>query len=217
MSASNTPETKPPASAKPPRNRWQASEPFVDFKASHWVEIALTLAIVLVGLLQLGVYTRQAKIMRDQTNISTAQTMVAGAQVEISNRQADIMKNQASIADTANLLTEIAQRPFVSATGIRIDKRPGEIVGHPGQFEPYLFFYPTLENGGNTPTKNLRISAQAYLDPSRTDVEVKLPLNVGIEPKQSFSVAHLPAAGPPDPQVIFAQSLTQKATSLRFA
>ena len=206
MDARNTPEAEPPPSAKPPRNQWQASEPFIDFKASHLVEIGLTLAIALVGLLQLGVYMRQAKIMKDQTTISTAQTMIAGTQSEISGRQADIMKSQASIATQANFLTESTQRAFVSATGIRVDKQPGEIIGHLGQFEPYLFFYPTLENGGNTPTKNLRISAQAYLDPSRTDVEVKLPLNVGIGPKQSFSVAHLPAAGPPDPQTIFAQS-----------
>jgi hypothetical protein len=98
MSTPDTSETKQPSTAKAPQNHWQASEPFVDFKASHRVEIGLTLAVVLVGLLQLGVYTRQAKIMRDQTTLTTAQTMIAGAQADISNRQADIMKNQASIA-----------------------------------------------------------------------------------------------------------------------
>src|ERR1700727_402721 len=115
------------------------------------------------------------------------------------------MRSQASLATTANLLTESTQRAFVSATGVRIDKLPQETPGHAGQFEPYLYFYPALENGGNTPTKNLRISAQAYLDPTRTDVEVKLPLSVAIGPKQSFSVAHLPMAGPPDPEIIFAR------------
>lgn len=58
---------------KPPRRRWQATEPWFDFKASHWVEAALTAALLTVGGLQLGVYSRQTAIMAKQTEISERQ------------------------------------------------------------------------------------------------------------------------------------------------
>jgi hypothetical protein len=47
---------------KPPRRFWYASEPFFDLKASHWVEIFLTLALLGVGASQLAVYWIQTQI-----------------------------------------------------------------------------------------------------------------------------------------------------------
>lgn len=58
---------------KPPHRYWNATEPFFDFKASHWVEIALTVALLGVGGSQLYVYWRQAGIMKEQANISARQ------------------------------------------------------------------------------------------------------------------------------------------------
>ncbi len=59
--------------AKPPRNKWRASESFFDLKLSHWIEILLTAALVYVGTSQLLVYRRQAKIMGTQAIISKGQ------------------------------------------------------------------------------------------------------------------------------------------------
>ena len=53
-------------SAKPPRRRWEATESFFDLKLSHWVEIALTAALVGIGIGQLIIYSRQATIMATQ-------------------------------------------------------------------------------------------------------------------------------------------------------
>jgi hypothetical protein len=65
---------EPPArhDNKLPSRHWQASEPFFDFKASHWVEIFLTVALFFVGVAQLFVYKRQATIMETQNKISEA-------------------------------------------------------------------------------------------------------------------------------------------------
>jgi hypothetical protein len=53
----------------PPR-RYQPKEPFCDMRASHWVEIILTLALFGVGISQLLVYSRQAELMATQAQIA---------------------------------------------------------------------------------------------------------------------------------------------------
>jgi hypothetical protein len=55
-----------PLITKPPRRAWKAEEPFIDFKASHWVEIFLTAALLLVGATQAYIYSQQASIMQQQ-------------------------------------------------------------------------------------------------------------------------------------------------------
>jgi hypothetical protein len=187
MSTSGPPETQQQATPKPPRRHWQASEPFLDFKASHWVEIALTAAVVAVGLLQFGVYTRQAKIMKDQATLATVQTA-------ISNRQADI--------------TALSERAFVSAKEIRVDTVRSPVPGQPGQFTDALWFYPVIENGGNIPTKNMRLNVQASVDPSRKDVQLLLPFGFGLGQKQAVDIGHLPDAGPRDPETLLFQDET---------
>ena len=116
MRSSGTPEPEQRTTTKPPKRYWQASEPFFDFRASHWVEIILTAAIVVVGLLQFGVYTRQAKIMKDQATL-------AGIQADISNRQSEI--------------TALSQRAFVSAKELRVVKVNQPVPGQPSTTVAY--------------------------------------------------------------------------------
>ena len=75
------PEPAPQPRSKPPKRYWHASEPFVDLKLSHWVEIVLTVALVFVGVSQLVVYTHQAGIMRKQLNEMQAQRNLTIAQL----------------------------------------------------------------------------------------------------------------------------------------
>jgi hypothetical protein len=63
-------EPCPQAPAEPPGGNMDTSGPFWDFKASHWVQVCLTLALVGVGIAQFCVYNRQASIMSTQANIS---------------------------------------------------------------------------------------------------------------------------------------------------
>lgn len=169
-------DTEPPE--QPQRQRAQGDQPtaqreqFWDLKASHWVEVFLTIVLICVGLLQYRVYTRQAGIMDKQ--------------VEIASRQ--------------NEITVQSSRAIVYAKDIRIEKKDGAIPGKPGQFEAYWWFSPVVENGGSTSTKNMRISPQAAFDPSRPEVEVKLPMGMALGPKQAMTVSHLPEAGPVDPE-----------------
>jgi hypothetical protein len=119
-------------------------------------------------------------------------------------RQAGIMQTQAEIAGRQNEIAIQSSRARVFA--IRIEKKDGAIPGTPGKFEAYWWFLPVLENGGSTSTKNMRISAQAYFDPSRPEVEVKLPLEMAVGGKQAESVSHLPDAGPFDPEKLLFDS-----------
>jgi hypothetical protein len=66
-------EPRQHAREEPPERQRPARERFWDFKASHWVEVVLTLALVVVGALQYSVYNRQARIMETQTDISGRQ------------------------------------------------------------------------------------------------------------------------------------------------
>ena len=94
------PRQDPPK--KPPKRFWNASEPFVDLRLSHWVEIAL----VGVGYLQWTVYRRQAGLMDTQTKI-------AGDAATISGRQADIADKQTSISSQQLALSGAVQRAWI--------------------------------------------------------------------------------------------------------
>jgi hypothetical protein len=65
--------------AKPPRRHWKATESFFDLKLSHWVEIALTAALVGIGIGQLVIYSRQANIMDTQANIANDQNKITAS------------------------------------------------------------------------------------------------------------------------------------------
>ena len=69
--SSPQPPTHP--NSKPPKRHWNATEPFFDMRASHWVEVVLTFTLLLVGASQLFVYHRQASIMETQASIATTQ------------------------------------------------------------------------------------------------------------------------------------------------
>src|SRR5258708_27241857 len=60
------PGEQPAQSEQPSAQR----ERFWDLKASHWVEVFLTVVLICVGYLQYRVYARQAGIMETQTHIS---------------------------------------------------------------------------------------------------------------------------------------------------
>ncbi|SRR6266404_1934759 len=87
--------TKP---QKPPRRRWNASEPFLDLKLSHWVEIFLTIALIVVAAFQARIYMRQAKIMSTQSIImdnTLKQTTIA---TTAATKQATAAETQAHVA-----------------------------------------------------------------------------------------------------------------------
>lgn len=65
MSAEGVPETIPPPQDQPAPGKQPSGrrELFWDLKASHWVEVFLTVVLIGVGWLQYSVYTRQANIM----------------------------------------------------------------------------------------------------------------------------------------------------------
>jgi hypothetical protein len=65
------------AKYKPPGRHWEATEPFFDLKASHWVEIFLTLALLCVGGSQAYIYWHQSGIMQTQANIATEQNRIS--------------------------------------------------------------------------------------------------------------------------------------------
>jgi hypothetical protein len=155
------PEYQSPSGQQPSEGR----ERFWDLKASHWVEVFLTLVLIGVGYLQYKVYQRQAGIMQTQSEITLE-----------------------------------SARAIVFAKDLRVEKKDMAISGKPGQFEAYWQFSPNIENGGNTTTKNMRISVQAAFDPSRPEIEVTLPLGIVLGQKQAVSVSHLPEVGPPDPE-----------------
>jgi hypothetical protein len=64
-------------SKKPPKGQWEAKEPFFDLKASHWVQIVLTVVLGCIAYAQYSVYNRQAGIMESQANIADAQNKLA--------------------------------------------------------------------------------------------------------------------------------------------
>jgi hypothetical protein len=63
------------ASTESPQGPRPTREPFWDFKASHWVEVFLTLALIAVGYLQYTVYNQQAALMNTQAQISKRQVV----------------------------------------------------------------------------------------------------------------------------------------------
>lgn len=79
------PDSKP--RNKPPKRYWQASESFWDFKASHWVGVTLTLALIFVGISQLYIYYRQALILRGQLTEMEAQRLLTVAQLRANLRR----------------------------------------------------------------------------------------------------------------------------------
>ena len=73
MSPAGNEEPPNRGTRKPPGRYWFAEEPFFDLKASHWVEILLTLALLTVGGSQAYIYWRQAEIMGTQTSVYKSQ------------------------------------------------------------------------------------------------------------------------------------------------
>jgi len=69
MAPNDQPSGEPSTSQQPPQRR----ERFWDLKASHWVEVFLTIVLIVFAGLQYCVYTRQAGIMDQQTAIARAE------------------------------------------------------------------------------------------------------------------------------------------------
>ena len=78
-SGSAKPESKAPE--KPPKRRWQATQPFHDLKLSHWVQIALTAALIFVGVSQLYVYVNQATVMHGQLSVMQTDSAIHRAEL----------------------------------------------------------------------------------------------------------------------------------------
>jgi hypothetical protein len=142
ISGNQPPEQK---ERKPPKDCWNATEPFCDLKASHWVEIGLTLALVGVGVAQFTVYNRQAGIMNEQTKIS--------------DRQLDAM--------------ETDKRPWIRATVTISEPIRFENWNGSRGIEASLHF--NLKNFGDSPAVNLRIAPEIILhpgNPKRSELDV---------------------------------------------
>jgi hypothetical protein len=73
MTIAGDPEPAPPPREDPPQRETVATEPFWDFKASHFVTAGLTFALFVVAAFQLCTYRRQADIMDKQAAISNDQ------------------------------------------------------------------------------------------------------------------------------------------------
>ena len=125
---------QPPASqdGKPPKRHWNATEPFIDMRASHWAEVVLTIALLAVGIGQLFVYFRQASIMEKQTAIAATQKDISSGQLK---------------------MTIANERPYVAMDTM-------DAVGVPVKdgANPQWTFSPLWSNLGNTPTRNLTIN-----------------------------------------------------------
>jgi hypothetical protein len=93
----NPPPTNPPPATPPDQGQRSNDGPIWDFKASHWVTAALTAALVIVGVVQIGIYNMQAGIMKAQNVISTQQSYLYIAQTEISKGQLEITKSQTNL------------------------------------------------------------------------------------------------------------------------
>jgi hypothetical protein len=111
-----------------------ASEPFVDLRLSHLLEVLLTVSLLVVAICQAWVYSRQAEIMDKQANISAQQANIMQAQVRpwVSGSNfvinGDLIHDPSGLqisltADLKNSGQSVAQHTFFS-------------------FKPYLFFYP---------------------------------------------------------------------------
>lgn len=103
-----TPGNEEPRQQAPaePRERGPNASGFWDFKASHWVEVFLTAALIGVGLAQFSVYNRQAGIMKVQAQISGQQLTDSEAAAKASFEQARTA-TQAAV-DGANAATKQA-------------------------------------------------------------------------------------------------------------
>src|ERR1700719_2221947 len=86
--------SQPPSPKYEPPPRYRPKKPFWDMRASHWVQIILTVALIGVGVSQLWVYRRQA----------------------------GIMDTQARISEQANNLTQSIQRAFVTVSEVRRER-----------------------------------------------------------------------------------------------
>ena len=149
-----------------PNDNWWTRTP-----PDRRIELLFTAAITVATIVNVG--------------IANKMWSVAETQATISDRQAGIMDKQAAVSRVANDINSAAERAFVSAKDIRIETRKGDFPGDPS--EPYWWFSPVIENSGNTPTKDLHISAEAVIDPSRPDVEVRLPLGFVLGAKQGYT------------------------------
>jgi hypothetical protein len=122
---SEQPRHQPAEGGQPTAQR----ERFWDLKASHWVEVFLTVVLICVGCLQYRVYTRQAGIMEMQTHISkidkrpwVRSTVTIAPPLRFSD-----WDNQKSI--TASLHVDLKNYGESPAVNVRVG---AQIVRHPG-------------------------------------------------------------------------------------
>jgi hypothetical protein len=133
VSLVGSPEPEPEKNAKPPKRHWEAAESFFDLKASHWVQIVLTIVLGCIAFAQYTVYNRQAGIM---------------------DKQADIATKQNDIAERSLLATERAWIwPTISVGGDLIFTKEGG-----GQ----IVFDYVLENTGNTPALDTEVQVKMF-------------------------------------------------------
>jgi hypothetical protein len=107
--------------------------------------------LVIVGVVQIGIYNRQAGIMKAQNVISTQQSYLYIAQTEISKGQLEITKSQTN-------LMALQARLWIKAD-LAID---GDFVFQPGigYFAP---FHLNLTNIGHLPAFDVQIGVYPYV------------------------------------------------------
>lgn len=129
-------------------------EPFWDCKASHWIEVLLTVTLIIVGVLQYTVYNRQAGIMDKQADIagrqlsdaenaateSAAQTQAA---IEAAVKGAEAASKQAATAE------DTERRQLRAYVMVEVSKSALSDTGTPT-------IHLNIRNFGSTPAYNLR-------------------------------------------------------------
>lgn len=130
----------------PPASNWKAAFPFYDLKLSHWVEIALTLALVFVALSQLVVYQRQTGIMGHQAQISqnqlNAAKSTARAFIDVSELKIEAASSKGGdpFLRVTPVIRNTGTTPAVGLFLVVVNPR-NEWLVRPKQFTPQMYSY----------------------------------------------------------------------------
>jgi hypothetical protein len=150
-------------------------------------EILVGVGLIILGVMQFTVVSRQARIMKNQIGIYI--------------RQSDIMNSQANLAGDANNLTRAIQRAFITVSELR--REP--IVDQAGTSWRYT---PAIENSGNTPTDTFSMVAvtpfnQFVVRSTEQLIAMRRNESSGVSRNEDEQLIEWNIGAPPDPDRIF--------------
>jgi hypothetical protein len=147
-------------------------DPFLN-RFSVIASLFVGIALVVVGVLQFGVYSRQAKILKRQTHL---------------------INEQARISDDANILTKDIQRAYVIVTDLSVSTTTYDT-------SISWEYRPEITNVGNTQSANLGI-IEIGPNSMRSMIGATFVRPLTIEQKREFCVARQ-LGTPVDPDTFF--------------